>query len=34
VEDDFAARAAYAQDPTAVLLTEITDVHTGGFEDP
>jgi hypothetical protein len=33
-QDDLGALAARAQDPVTVLLTQITDVSAGGFEDP
>ena len=33
-EDDLGAFAAHAQHPVAVLLAEVGDVRTGGFEDP
>lgn len=33
-EDDFAALAAHAQDPVAVLLAKIAHAGTAGLEDP
>src|SRR6266567_3766583 len=33
-QDGLAALAAYLQHPVAVLLTQILDVGSGGFEDP
>ena len=32
--DHFAALAAHAQHPVVVLLAEVGDIGTGGFEDP
>jgi hypothetical protein len=33
-QDDLAALAAHAQDPVAVLLTQVVDVGADGLEDP
>jgi hypothetical protein len=32
-QDDLGALAAHAQDPVAVLVAEVVDVCSGGFED-